>query len=524
MSARWQPKAKQGFDTLHFILIAVIFGIIGTVLLIISRAAPNPPTIYLTPSGQTFASNTTFTIQVREDSGNSPVNAVQANFSYPTNLVEFVSIDTSNGAFATIAESSGANGQIKIAAASSPGTTPPTGDRLIASVTFRTRSVSGSVNMNFLSGTALVSSQTNNDLLTSLNNTGSGSYTVDATPPTVSVTAPSNGAVVSKGSGSNIAISVNANDNSSVSRVEIYVNNNLRTSLTSSPYNYNQATSSLPLGPVSIYAKAFDPYGNTTTSSTINITLVDTTPPTVSITQPTAGSTVGGTVTIGANAADENGGSGLSKVEFYINGTLRGTDTAPPYTYTWDTSGITTGNYTLTARAYDSASPQNSTLSPSVSVTVDNSDRQAPTVPGNVRVTSRTQRNISLAWNASTDNVGVTGYRIRRNGTVIATVTSLTYNDTNVTAGTSYNYTVSAVDANNNASAQSSTLTAKTLRNGDANGDDKVNIFDVSILLSHYNKTNNSSDWANARVADMNNNNEIDIFDLSIMLSNYDHS
>lgn len=520
-TSKWQPKGKQKFDALHFILLAVIFGIIGTVLLIISRAAPNPPTVYVTPSGQTYAPNTTFTVQIREDSGTTGVNAVQANLSYPTNLLDFVSIDTSNGAFTTVAESTGGSGQIRIGAALAPNTSPLTGDRLIATLTFKTKTVSGNASLSFTNGTTLASAATNTNLLQSLSNTGGGTYTVDATAPTISITAPSNGAVISKGSNSTINITANATDNSSVSRVEIYVNNTLRSSLTASPYTYSQQTSSLSLGANTIYAKAFDPYGNVTTSSTISVTLADTTPPTVNITSPSSGSTVGGTVTIQANAFDENGGSGLSKVEFYVNGALRGTDNATPFSYTWDTTGINAGNYTLTARAYDSASPANSTLSSSIAVTVDNSDRQAPTTPASLRLTERTRTTISIAWNASTDNIGVTGYRVSRNGTTIATVSTLTYTDSNITAGTTYSYSVTAVDANNNASSASTALSAMALRNGDANGDNAITILDVSVLLSHYNKTSSASDWTSARLADMNTNNEIDILDLSIILSNY---
>ena len=44
------------------------------------------------------------------------------------------------------------------------------------------------------------------------------------------------------------------------------------------------------------------------------------------------------------------------------------------------------------------------------------SDTQAPTAPSNLRVTATTSSSVSLAWNASTDNVGVTGYRLFQNG------------------------------------------------------------------------------------------------------------
>ncbi|HUC21063.1 MAG TPA: dockerin type I domain-containing protein, partial [Candidatus Polarisedimenticolaceae bacterium] len=55
-------------------------------------------------------------------------------------------------------------------------------------------------------------------------------------------------------------------------------------------------------------------------------------------------------------------------------------------------------------------------------------------------------------------------------------------------------------------------------KQGDINGDDAVNIFDLSILLSNYGKARSASSNPNA---DINNNNTVDIFDLSILLSKY---
>src|SRR5688572_1060609 len=58
----------------------------------------------------------------------------------------------------------------------------------------------------------------------------------------------------------------------------------------------------------------------------------DTTPPAVTLTSPAGGSTVSGTITLAANAADNAGGSGVARVEFYFDGSvLVGSDTTSPY-------------------------------------------------------------------------------------------------------------------------------------------------------------------------------------------------
>ncbi|HHW49482.1 MAG TPA: DUF4469 domain-containing protein [Clostridiaceae bacterium] len=95
------------------------------------------------------------------------------------------------------------------------------------------------------------------------------------------------------------------------------------------------------------------------------------------------------------------------------------------------------------------------------------SDKQAPSVPSNLIVKPVSSNRIDISWSASTDNVGVAGYKVYRNGTQVATVTNgLTYSDTELTAGTAYEYTVKAYDAAGNESAATSPVKAATFGNG----------------------------------------------------------
>src|SRR5690606_32040166 len=93
-------------------------------------------------------------------------------------------------------------------------------------------------------------------------------------------------------------------------------------------------------------------------------------------------------------------------------------------------------------------------------------DTQAPSVPGNLRSTGVTSTSVSLAWNASTDNVGVTGYEVYRGSTLVTTVTGTSHTDTALSANTSYTYTVRARDAAGNRSAASAAVTARTSTGG----------------------------------------------------------
>lgn len=101
------------------------------------------------------------------------------------------------------------------------------------------------------------------------------------------------------------------------------------------------------------------------------------------------------------------------------------------------------------------------TVSKTVHVTASD-DTEPPTVPQNLRVTASTLDSITLAWDASTDNRGVIGYRIYRDGSPLTTTPNTTYTDTGLSANTNYNYQVQAYDAVPNYSALSSVLSGMT--------------------------------------------------------------
>jgi len=93
-------------------------------------------------------------------------------------------------------------------------------------------------------------------------------------------------------------------------------------------------------------------------------------------------------------------------------------------------------------------------------------DTQAPSIPTSLRKTAATSSTTSIRWNASTDNVAVTGYRIYRNGSQVGTTTATNFNDSNLSPSTRYTYTIRAFDAANNLSANSSSLVVTTENNG----------------------------------------------------------
>lgn len=203
----------------------------------------------------------------------------------------------------------------------------------------------------------------------------------------------------------------------------------------------------------------------TTAEGTTVVDTTDTTDPSVSLSAPVNGATVSGTITVSATASDNVGVAG---VQFKLDGANLGAeDTTSPYAVSWDTKGVANGTHTLTAIARDGAS--NTAIASAVGVTVNNplSDTSAPTVPAGLSATAISTSQINLSWNASTDNVGVSGYRIYRNGIQIATTNTTSYANTNLMASTTYTYTLSAYDAAGNSSVQSPPANATTFTPAD---------------------------------------------------------
>lgn len=93
----------------------------------------------------------------------------------------------------------------------------------------------------------------------------------------------------------------------------------------------------------------------------------DTTPPTLSLTAPTAGATVAGMVTVRAGANDPGG---IARVELYIDGHRHATAVAPPYTFSWQTTAVVNGAHTVALWAEDTAGNTASTAP--ITVTIDN--------------------------------------------------------------------------------------------------------------------------------------------------------
>jgi len=211
-----------------------------------------------------------------------------------------------------------------------------------------------------------------------------------------------------------VSIEVEAIDNKAIQYVSIFINNEIKITHLSEPFNYNWNTELEPDDLVySIYAVIVDVDNNRTTIPPISVTVnnqlpIDVTPPTGALTSPPAGSTVYGNASIQVTAADDQL---VDYIEFYIDGNLDGTyDCSGPScsaSYDWNTTTESEGEHVVQVILVDGWN--NSTVLTPISVIVDNIDQDdihptavitepasGQTVSGNVLVETLVIDNIEI--------------------------------------------------------------------------------------------------------------------------------
>jgi fibronectin type 3 domain-containing protein len=147
----------------------------------------------------------------------------------------------------------------------------------------------------------------------------------------------------------------------------------------------------------------------------------------------------------------------VTKVEFYRDGTVFSTLTTAPWTAAWNITSTDNGTHTFIAKAYDLATNNQTSIPISISVNIPVPDTTPPTAPSNL-IGTVSGSSIVISWNPSSDNVGVTNYRIYRNNVLYSALPATSYTDTAVTAGVTYSYYITALDAAGNVSSQSNTV------------------------------------------------------------------
>jgi len=251
--------------------------------------------------------------------------------------------------------------------------------------------------------------------------------------------------------------------------------------------------------------------------------LNNTAPPTVST---AAGTSIASTAILSATAAAHSSSgttpATIASVQFHLNGNNVGSAITTPssgttYSYTWDSSSVSNGTYSLSAVATDSNGIV-STSSP-VSVTVAHSSSGGPTTP-TLTKTLTTATSVSLSWPVSTDSSGtLTGYHLYRGGTLIASPTGTSYIDSCLAPSTNFSYTITAYDSSHTSPASSALSITTESQIGDLDGDNLVAGHDLSLLIGHY-----GTNWGPGEFDCTDSTlttNVVEGHDLSILTGNY---
>jgi len=286
--------------------------------------------------------------------------------------------------------------------------------------------------------------------------------TVDTTPPTVTISAPASSATVA----GTLSVQGTATDNVGVTKLELDVDGAMIATGTSSSFTFSWNSAAVANGSHSITVKAYDAANNVGSASvTVNVSnIINTTPPTVSITAPAPSTSVSNTVLVTGSATDS---VAVTKLELDVDGAAVSTATASPFSFSWNSGSATNGSHTLAVKAYDAA---NNVGSASVSVLVNNPapTTTADTTPPVVSITSpaggsTVSRNVSIAVSA-TDNVGVTRVAIYVDKTLVCSDTVAPYTcgwNTKKASPGSHTISATAWDAAGNAGYASPVVVTK---------------------------------------------------------------
>jgi chitodextrinase len=284
------------------------------------------------------------------------------------------------------------------------------------------------------------------------------------TPPPADTQAPTTpGSLATSGSnGTSISVSwAPSTDNVGVTGYTVYREGSSVGATGGTSYTYSGLTCGTTY---TLAVDAIDAAGNRSakrslSAATTACPVLDTQPPAVPSGMITAG-ILQTSVKLAWSATSDN--VAVAGYNLYRNGVKAGTSTPTSYTFGGLACGTT---YTLALTAFDAAGNESdaryATTTETTTACSAAADTQAPTAPGGLAATGNTGTSISVAWNASSDNVGVTGYGAYRNGSSVGTSTGAFYVYSGLTCGTSYTLAVDAVDAAGNRSGKS-TVTAAT--------------------------------------------------------------
>lgn len=296
----------------------------------------------------------------------------------------------------------------------------------------------------------------------------------DALTPSSVITSPTSSSTIQPGSAVTITGTASDSGGGLVGGIEVSVDGGAswRRATGRANWTYGWTAPSTP-GSVTIRSRAADDSGNLEVPGAgVTVTVgsaTDTTPPSAPnglVATPSGTTQINLTWTA---ATDNVGVTGYRVERCQGSGCANFTQIATPTATSFANTGLTAGTtYQYRVRATDAAGNLGAYSAVATAATPA-ADTTPPTAPTGLTATTVSATQINLAWTAATDNVGVMGYRVERcqgggcsNFAQIATLATTTFSNTGLTAGTTYQYQVRAVDAAGNLGPYSAIATATT--------------------------------------------------------------
>ncbi len=319
-----------------------------------------------------------------------------------------------------------------------------------------------------------------------------GSHTMDlGTPDTEAPSIPT-GLLASTVTETSFTLSWNSStDNVAVTGYDVFKDGVFYASTSLTSYNINGLSAGTSYA---MTIKAKDAAGNISAASTaLNVTTIapDTEAPSI----PTgllASVITETTFTLNWNTSSDN--VGVIGYDIYKNGTFYGSATSTSLNITGLSAWT---SYDMTVKAKDEAG--NISAASSILV-VQTIDTHAPSMPDGLVASNITETTFTLDWNASTDNVAVTGYDVYKDGSFLGSSTVTTYDITGLSAGITYDMTIIAKDEANNSSVESASLFVTTNEDNPDPGPASDLIISEYIEGSSYNKALEIANFTGASV------------------------
>ena len=203
----------------------------------------------------------------------------------------------------------------------------------------------------------------------------------------------------------------------------------------------------------------------------------DTTPPTTPAALQ-ASDVEQSSVSVAWNASTDN--VGVAGYRLYQDGVQIGSTASTSYAFTSlaCSTGPGTAVYTFGVAAFDAAGNVSATQSlDQETLPCGGGDTTPPTTPSGLAVSNVASSSVTLSWSPSTDNVGVTGYVLYRDGAQVGTATGTSYDFSGLGCGTTYTLGVAATDAAGNVSAPASTPGTTAPCSGGGGGSGTANLW-----------------------------------------------